>query len=49
MEGLILFSAGILLACLNEDLPKWVKTAIWVMFVVIGLLLGAAKYFRLPA
>lgn len=48
MEGLVLFLAGMIIALYTEDVPKWVKTIIWVVFVVLGLVYGAAHSFHLP-
>lgn len=48
MEGLILFVGGVIIALFTEDIPKWFKTIVWIVFVVLGLVYGASHYLHLP-
>lgn len=41
--GLFLLVSGIMLMTLIEELPRWLKTAIWVVMVVLGVILGGLK------
>jgi len=46
MDGLVIFLAGLILAVMTEEAPKWVRTMVWVALVVIGVLMGALSRFR---
>lgn len=46
MNGLVIFLAGVVIGTLTEETPKWVKTVIWVLLVVIGCIMGALGQFH---
>lgn len=46
MPGLSIFLAGLIILCYIEDIPKWVKTVIWIALVVIGIVGGALGYLH---
>ena len=46
MPGLSIFLAGLIILSYIEDIPKWVKTVIWIALVVIGIVGGALGYLH---
>lgn len=46
MQGLTILLAGIIIAVTVEPIPHWVKTIIWVVLAVIGVVLGGLSFLK---
>lgn len=47
MQGIVIFLAGVIIATLVEEFPKYIKTIIWVALVIVGIILGGLTSFKL--